>query len=206
MAGAKKPAGPAVASAPKRTTKSKAARHAEATGTVAEVVKRADENGKALQGRPSVMTEATKAEILKRIAAGETLMQVCESPHLPERSTVIDYSKRDDAFSADLTRARADWAVAQADIIVGIIDDSSNDWEEKRTFGGATETRLNREAVERSKARVEVRKWLMERFLPKAFSVDATKLTGDHTDAASTIKQDATVIAPDEPGPDKPVL
>jgi hypothetical protein len=203
MAGTKRPAtAPAVASdAPKakRTTKSKAARHAEATGAVAATLP-------STGGRPSVMTPEVRAELLQRIGAGETLMDVCDSPHMPERTTVMKWAQRDESFSSDLTRARASWATAQADIIVRIIDDSSNDWEEKRTFGGATETRLNREAVERSKARVEVRKWLMERFLPKAFSVDATKLTGDHTDAASTIKQDATVIAPDEPGPDKPVL
>ena len=206
MAGTKKPVSPADASAPKRTTKSKAARHAEATGTVAETVRRVDADGKGLQGRPSVMTDDIRAELLQRIGAGETLMDVCDDAHMPERTTVMKWAQRDELFSSDLTRARSDWARAQADIIVRIIDDSSNDWEEKRTFGGAVEQRLNREAVERSKARVEVRKWLMERFLPKAFSVDATKLTGDTSNAADDIKKDQTVIAPDEPGPKKPVL
>lgn len=209
MAGRKGPsASVAPASEPaKRNTKAKAARHAEATGTIAETVKRTDESGTALQGRPSVMTDKVKAEIIERLAAGETLMQICDpDTAMPARSTVMMYAGRDSSFLGDLLRARALWAVAQADKIIEIADESSDDWVEKRGFGGAVELRPNKEVVDRSKLRIETRKWLMERFGKMLFSMDATKITADASNAADDIKKDATVIAPDEKGPDKPVL
>lgn len=205
MAGKKGPADPVAAASalatPRKTTKARAAQFAEASGSPPPPTL------PSTGGRPSVMTEAICDEILNRISLGESLMDICEfSPHLPERSTVQRYVERDASFAAAYSRARVEWARAQGDVILRIADDSDRDWEEKTTFGGKTELRPNREVVDRSKLRIATRQWLMERYGKTLFSQDATKLNPNDSGAAEDIKKDATVIAPDEPGPDKPVL
>ena len=45
-----------------------------------------------------------------------------------------------------------------------IADDSTNDWVETK-FG----PQLNREAIERTRLRIDARKWMMARILPKKY-------------------------------------
>lgn len=157
-------------------------------------------------GRPPEITREMLDEVLRRIASGETLEKVCSDPAMPHASTVRERARSEQSFSLDLARARESWADAQADKIIEIADDSSKDWME-HTYAGKTSLRPDREAIDRSKARIDVRKWLMQRFAKRVYSDDATKLDPAHPgDAAELIKGDATVIAPDEKGPKDPVL
>ncbi|MGW8787131.1 terminase small subunit-like protein [Heyndrickxia sporothermodurans] len=157
-------------------------------------------------GRPTSFDEATKEEIIRRIENGETLSAVCRSKHLPERWSVYRYARTDESFSAALACARVAWADVMADELLVIADDSQNDWQ-TRTFAGRTELVPNREVVDRSKVKIDVRRYLMSCFNKHRYSEDARKINpADTGDVTAEIKKDQTVIAPDEPGPKKPVL
>src|SRR4051812_26581051 len=61
-------------------------------------------------GRPRVLTPKLQAEILCRIAKGETLKGICESCWMPTRQTVGNCARRDPGFRAALDFARQNCA------------------------------------------------------------------------------------------------
>jgi hypothetical protein len=181
-------------------------RTTNADRAAARAARDAAEAAKPKLGRPTSFTLEVKDEILRRLEAGETLMKICEDPHLPTDWSVRRYARTDATFSVDLVRAREAQAEAWGDAIIAIADDSSKDWVD-HTFGKNTYRKVDREAIDRSKTRIDVRKWLTERFLPRMFSQDATKLDpANPGDVTELIKADQTVIAPDSPGPKDPIL
>ena len=76
-------------------------------------------------------------------------------------------------FSTDAlrnTRARGrPWRQHWADEILEIADDATNDWMGRQRRDGVTEIVLNRDHVERSKQRIDARKWLLSKALPKVY-------------------------------------
>ena len=68
-----------------------------------------------------------------------------------------------------------------ADEIIEIADDASNDWMERERKDGSTEAVLNYEHVQRSRLRIDARKWLMARMAPKKYG-DKITHTGDEND------------------------
>src|SRR3954466_15390302 len=69
-------------------------------------IKRSASEHKPRFGRPRVMTGELRAEILSRIASGQTLKGVCASERMPTRQTVGNHANRDLEIKAALTRAR----------------------------------------------------------------------------------------------------
>lgn len=163
------------------------------------------EKAKHAGGRPALMTPELQEAILSRISDGKTLTEVCDDPAMPTRQTVTNCSRNDPEFFARLVRARIDWADAQGDVIVQIADDASSDWTERK-FGGQVTKVPDREVVERSKLRIGVRQWLMERYKPKSYGPAVLAVQPDSGDAIAAIHADATVMAPDEALPANPVL
>ena len=64
-----------------------------------------------------------------------------------------------------------------ADEITEISDDGSNDWMTVKRGGGEVEVE-NREVVNRSRLRVDTRKWLMSKIAPKKYA-ERLALTGE---------------------------
>lgn len=134
-------------------------------------------------GRPSKFTEQIADEICRRLADGETLNTICADEHIPARPTVIGWTQDNDkkAFSDKFARAREIAWLNMADELVDIADDSRNDWIKRKSKGGKDYEMFNKEAVERSKLRVETRKWILARALPKVYGdrLQATHEAGD---------------------------
>ena len=70
---------------------------------------------------------------------------------------------------AQYARAREALAEHWADEILEIADDATNDWMGRQRRDGVTEIVLNRDHVERSKQRIDARKWLLSKALPKVY-------------------------------------
>jgi hypothetical protein len=104
---------------------------------------------------------------------GNSLRSVCASDKMPSAVTVFAWLRTNDEFLKQYTRAKEEAADAMADEILDISDDGRNDWMEAR--GGYV---VNREATERSKLRVETRKWIMAKMKPKKYG-DKLDLTSD---------------------------
>ena len=81
---------------------------------------------------------------------------------------------------AQYARAREALAEHWADEILEIADDATNDWMGRQRRDGVTEIVLNRDHVERSKQRIDARKWLLSKALPKVYG-DRQSVEGKFT-------------------------
>jgi len=96
---------------------------------------------------------------------------------MPSKTTVFSWMRIYPEFLDQYTRAKEESADAMAEDVLDISDDGHNDWMEKH-YGDDVVWVENKEALARSKLRVETRKWLMAKMKPKKYS-DALKLSGD---------------------------
>lgn len=107
-------------------------------------------------GRPSIYNEELAAIICDRLIHGEGLRAICRDDAMPAISTVIDWIKNKDDFSAQYAKARELQAELLLDEILEIADDSSQD-----TIDTANGKIANTEFIARSRLRVDTRKWAM---------------------------------------------
>lgn len=95
---------------------------------------------------------------------GQSLRKICMADDMPASSTVYLWLTKHPEFSEKYTRASEDRAHALAEEALEIADDSSGDW--IKTEDGE---RLNSEHVQRSRLRVDTRKWFASKLAPKKY-------------------------------------
>ena len=133
-------------------------------------------------GRPSVYTDELAMLICTKIAEGESLRGICRQEEMPAVSTVtswlVDETKPE--FSARYAQARKAQAYLLADELIEIADDGTNDYVTKTNSDGSTYEALDSEHVQRSRLRLDTRKWYLSKVMPKDFG-DSTnlKVSGD---------------------------
>lgn len=111
--------------------------------------------------------------ICDRIANGESLRKICSDEDMPVCSTVFKWLIEQRLFSEQYARAREAQCDAFVEEIIEISDNNSGDT--LITEGGA---KANSEWINRSRLRVDTRKWLMSKLAPKKYG-DRTTLAGD---------------------------
>lgn len=116
--------------------------------------------------------------ICERIAAGESVRAICESDGMPAKQTVLKWLSQQPSFAAQYARAKELGAEAIAEELFEIADDGRNDFVEYEISPGVTATRLDQEHIQRSRLRVDTRKWYLSKILPKKYG---DKLTQEHT-------------------------
>ena len=121
-------------------------------------------------GRPTIFTQELADIICKRIAAGESLRRICFEPEMPNADTVFTWliDDKHKRFSENFSRARASQAELMFDEILDIADDGENDYM-TITKGDTSYNMEDKEVTNRSKLRVETRKWYLSKVLPKKF-------------------------------------
>ena len=135
-------------------------------------------------GRLTTYTQEIADDICAKLAQGMTLREICRADDMPPESTVRLWALEDrDGFSAQYTRAREIGYHAMADEILDIADDGLNDWMERN--GDDNEGWVsNGEHLQRSRLRVDTRKWLLSKTLPKIYG---DKLALDHESPNGTM-------------------
>ena len=139
--------------------------------------------------RPSVFDRTVFDLICARMAAGETVREICRNPEMPAESTVRTWAVKDiePGVAAQYMRAREALVECWADENIEIADDGTNDWVERRKKNGEVEIVLDREHVERSKLRISQRNWMLARIMRRTYGAPAEQApTGD--DSGVTIK------------------
>ena len=123
------------------------------------------------RGRPTKYTEAIAAEICQRIGDGETLNQICRSDHMPARPTIVSWVLENrENFSDRYARARDMQLEHWADEVIDVADDGRNDYMEKSSSGDENSSWvLNGEHVQRSRLRIDSRKWLLSKLKPDRY-------------------------------------
>lgn len=130
-------------------------------------------------GRPCLYSSDLADEICERLAGGESMRSISKDDRMPAMSTLFKWLREIEEFSQQYARAKEECADMYAEEIIEIADDGSNDWMEKQDKdGGVIGWQLNGEHVQRSRLRVDSRKWIASKLKPKKYG---EKVTSEHT-------------------------
>lgn len=133
------------------------------------------EKEKKKMGRPTIFNQALADRICHLIATHSFgLKKLCETyPEIPDADTIRRWCREKDNFYAQYAQAKRDQADLMAEEILQIADDGQNDWmetlsEEEQGLGW----RMNGEHVQRSRLRIDARKWLASKLAPKIYGTN----------------------------------
>lgn len=116
-------------------------------------------------GRPPRKNQAELDEICNRIANGESLASICRDEGAPTYSSVMEWLAADPMFAERYTRARETQAERMAEEILEIADEGRND-----TYLDEKGNKIvDYDHIQRSKLRVDARKWVAAKLLPKKY-------------------------------------
>ena len=138
-------------------------------------------------GRPTLYTKELADLICQRVATTTMgLARLCASyDDIPEKITINVWRYKYPEFATQYAQAKLKQADLLAEEMLDIADDGTNDWME--SFGPDGEMigyKLNGEHVQRSRLRIDTRKFLASKLLPKQY--------GQHAEEKETI--DKTVV------------
>ena len=121
-------------------------------------------------GRPSRYSDALVDGICERLAGGESLVALCRDATMPGLTTVFRWlaDPERQAFRERYALAREAQADRLFDEMLGIADDATNDWMVRNAEKGGP-LALNSEHIQRSKLRLDTRKWMAARLAPKKY-------------------------------------
>ncbi len=121
-------------------------------------------------GRPPVILQPDLlAEILLRTAEGESMRAICRDPAMPSRSKLAKELVENSEFGRRYLQARELMYAGWADEILEISDDGTTDYITKIGRNGHEYEAVDQEHIQRSRLRVEARKWLLSKLLPKTY-------------------------------------
>tara|TARA_R100001530_G_scaffold16179_1_gene14295 strand:+ start:61 stop:534 length:474 start_codon:yes stop_codon:yes gene_type:complete len=119
-------------------------------------------------GRPTDYTEDLVAEICSQLADGLSLRTICLSEDMPNKATVFKWLRKYPRFNDQYAKAKEESVDALFEEIIDIADDGSNDWMESNNPENPG-YRANGEALQRSRLRVDTRKWALSKLKPKKY-------------------------------------
>ncbi len=153
-------------------------------------------------GRPSDYTAEIALTICARLADGESLRSICRDDDMPDKATVFRWlllPERED-FRDQYARAREMQADSHVDDMTDIADDGTNDWMERKNADGSTgDIVLNGEHIQRSRLRVDTRKWIAERMKPKKYGSKLALTDPDGGPLQVTVRKFSERHAVDKP-------
>ncbi len=128
-------------------------------------------------GRPEIWSQELADAVCFEIAQGYSLRTVCKNEKLPGMTTIFKWLRERPEFANQYARATEERTEALAEEILDIADDGSNDF--MLIQKGNVEYEIeNKEVTNRSRLRVDTRKWLMSKMKPKKYG-DKLDLTSD---------------------------
>jgi hypothetical protein len=116
-------------------------------------------------GRPTLYSDEMALSICTLIAEGFALTQICRNPENPSLTTVYRWLTEKPEFRDMYARAKEDQADTLAEEILEIADYGINDTYEDENG----HKRTNHDVIQRSRLRVEARKWIAAKLKPKKY-------------------------------------
>lgn len=149
-------------------------------------------------GRPSIYTDDLANKICAIIAtSSKSLKKICETDEMPSVSTVLKWLNTNEAFLRQYTRAKEEQADLLVDEMIEIADDGSQDLDGYNDYGKPIE---NKEFVNRSRLKVETRKWIASKLKPKRYGEKLDVTSGDKPlEGQTLIIKGEKFAKPDEP-------
>lgn len=123
------------------------------------------------KGRPTTYTPELAKKICHLVATNTIGYRRLESiyPDLPDESTVRLWRTIHEDFSLQYTQAKAHQADFLAEEIIEIADDGRNDWMQSLDDEVGIAWKVNGEHINRSRLRIDTRKWHASKLLPKIY-------------------------------------
>lgn len=126
-------------------------------------------------GRPSGYSEELAESLCDHLAEGGLAVEWCRQEGRPSVSTIHRWMQAHPAFREAYARAREVGLHVMAEEVIAVSDDSSGDWRKDENGNDV----LDHEHVQRSRLRVDSRKWLASKLLPKVYGdKQQTEITG----------------------------
>lgn len=88
---------------------------------------------------------------------------------MPAMDTVFRWLREKPEFSEQYVKAKQESADALVEEMMDIADDGSNDWMVRHGKDGEESWQLNGEHVQRSRLRLDTRKWIASKLKPKKY-------------------------------------
>ena len=151
-----------------------------------------------MTGRPTIFNDEMAAEICARISEGRSLRSIVKDEDMPCMRSIMVWLQKHPTFVAQYARAREARADAIFDESFEIADDGSNDYMRRTGKDGEESWQLNGEHVQRSRLRVDLRKWAAGRLAPKKYGDRVGAEQGDTT-ATLTIKVEGGLPTVEKP-------
>lgn len=124
---------------------------------------------KNLGGRPTKFTQEIADEICFRVANGESSRTICREERFPVMATLFRWLQKNIEFQKQYYQAKESMVECYAAEMTEIADDSTNDFYERELNNGNVAVVASNELVNRSRLRVDTRKWICERLMPKKY-------------------------------------
>jgi hypothetical protein len=127
-------------------------------------------------GRPSKYTKAIIEEVCERLSKGEPLAAICRDEHMPDQSTIWDWSKEREDVSQAIARARE----AGEEFMLAECLEISDSPTERTAFGS-----IDGGHIQEKKLRIDTRLKLLAKWNPKKWgdkvdvTTDGKKLEGN---------------------------
>lgn len=118
-----------------------------------------------MTGRPSSYTQEKGDLICERLADGESLRAICADEGMPAKTTVLRWLNDNDGFRTQYTRAREEQVDSIFEEMLEISDDGRRDY----SVGEDGREVVDHDHIQRSKLRVETRKWMLGKMAPKKY-------------------------------------
>ncbi len=119
--------------------------------------------------RPSKYSQQLVDAICDLLVDGKSLRTICSTAKMPSRSTAIRWLAENEAFRNQYARARELQADTLAEEILDIADKAVLGERLKKDGKGKVLERQTGDMVERSRLRVDVRKWYAGKLQPKKY-------------------------------------
>lgn len=134
-------------------------------------------------GRPSKYTNKLADKICQMIAQGQSVRSICAKKDMISMQTFFRWLRENDKFREQYARACEERSYMHAEDIIEIADNATNDYMEKLEGDGYI---FNSENVQRSRLRIDTRKWLMSKLNPKVYG-DKLDMTTNGNDIGVTL-------------------
>lgn len=118
--------------------------------------------------RPPLYTKELAGLICAQLAMGKSLRSVCKQDWIPCLQTIFSWFRVYPEFLEQYTIAKQESADALVEEIMDIADDWSNDWMESNDPNNPW-YKFNNEHYQRSRVRIDVRKWVASKMKPKKY-------------------------------------
>lgn len=119
---------------------------------------------KNLGGRPTLYTDEIADKLCESIAMGSSMVKACSAEGMPAPRTVYKWLREKEGFLQNYEHAKEDQADLFAEEVVEISDNAQGDYIEVEGC-----PQLVSENIQRSRLRVDARKWTASKFKSKRY-------------------------------------